>query len=154
MGESLTGTVIAAQITTGNTDNTFSIGDTNLMQGGHHQVETIADRDAITIERRMEGMLCYVISVETDPSNNPSVMEGILYRLVGGITNDNWVVESLSGTSGTSITLNIDKDNRVVKTIFNNPSVGEDGSLQQTGIRIDDNNNLILMAGTKLILDG
>ena len=200
MGESIAGTIIAAQITTGNTDNTFSIGDTNQMQGGHHQVADLVERDAITTERRREGMLCYVISNSPNPSadTDPSVIGGALYRLVGGITNDHWVEVSLSGSSGTSgtsgssgtsglsgtsgssgssgssgidgasgssgtsgtsstggaINLDVTEDNMIVKTIYDDPSAGEDGALEQTGIRIDDDNNLILLAGTKLILDG
>ena len=77
MGQIL-GTVIAAQVTTGNTANTFSIGDTNEMQGGHHSVQTIGDRDAITTERRTEGMTCYVVLTQQ------------VFRLVGGTDNSNW----------------------------------------------------------------
>lgn len=174
MGQSLPGTVIAAEITTGDTDNTFSIGDTNLMKGGLHQVIDLNARDAITTARRAEGMLCYVAYNDPDPSAslNPSDVGPAMYQLIGGTTNDHWVQVFLStssegiagsgeagssgtsGTSGTALVLNATDDNRLVKTVFNDPSAGEDGELQQTGVRIDDDNNLILLAGTKLILDG
>ncbi len=88
MGTPIPGTVIAAEITTGNTDNTFSIGNTNYMQGGHHSVQLIADRDAITSERRLEGMTCWVTSGT-----------GALYRLIGGTNNSNWVQEFAGSSS-------------------------------------------------------
>ena len=72
------GTVVAAPVTTGNTANTFSIGDTNEMQGGHHSVATLTDRNAITAERRREGMTCWVAA------------NSKLYRLVGGTGNSSW----------------------------------------------------------------
>ena len=50
--------------------------------GGHHEVLDIAARDAITTDRRVEGMLVYVTTT------------GMQYRLVGGITNANWVADS------------------------------------------------------------
>lgn len=74
----LPGTVIAAEITTGDTINTFATGDQNLTRGGQHSVATLADRDAITTERRTEGMTCWVVATNR------------AYRLVGGITNSNW----------------------------------------------------------------
>lgn len=78
------GTVIAAAITTGDTTATYSIGNTNEMQGGHHQVADIAARDAIPAARRSEGMLCWVIDTQQ------------LFRLVGGIENANWELDPSS----------------------------------------------------------
>lgn len=74
----LPGTVVSAQITTGDTANTFSIGDTNLMQGGHHTVEDLTARNAIPAERRHDGMTCWVRALRT------------MYQLVDGIDNANW----------------------------------------------------------------
>lgn len=74
----LPGTVIAAQITTGDTANTFSIGDTNLMQGGHHTVQTLVNRDEISAARRHDGMTCWVRDL------------GVMYQLVGGTLNTDW----------------------------------------------------------------
>ena len=76
---SIEGTIIASPITTGHTDNQFPIGDTNEMRGGHHSVSTIQDRNAISALRRAQGMTCWVVSQQ------------IVYRLVGGIENTNWV---------------------------------------------------------------
>jgi len=47
-------------------------------RGGIHSVDTIPNRDAITTERRSEGMLSFT-------KNNES-----MYALLGGITNDKW----------------------------------------------------------------
>lgn len=76
------GTLVASKITAGNTLDTFSIGDTAEMGGTPKQVADITARDAITTERRTEGMTCWVI----DESNE--------YRLVGGIANANWTLYS------------------------------------------------------------
>lgn len=99
------GTIVAAQITTGNTANTFSIGDTNEMQGGHHSVATLVDRDAITTERRVEGMTCYVTATVTT------------YQLQGGITNANWV--ALSFVTGGNLSIEF----RANPVAINDPSV-------------------------------
>lgn len=79
------GTIVAAPITTGHTDNTFPIGDSNEMLGGHHAVANVIARNAITTLRRIEGMTCWVVDQQK------------LYRLVGGIDNSNW--EDASGTT-------------------------------------------------------
>ena len=84
------GTVISAQITTGDTANTFSIGNTSEMQGGHHSVATLTDRDNISDERRLEGMTCYVTAIQKE------------YRLVGGTNNADWQEVTFSGTSSGS----------------------------------------------------
>ena len=47
-------------------------------RGGIHSVDAISNRDAITTERRSEGMLSFT-------KNNES-----MYALLGGITNDKW----------------------------------------------------------------
>ena len=73
------GTVVSAKVTTGNTGNTFPIGDTSEMAGTPKQVADATARDAIPAERRTQGMECWVVG------------EGKKYRLVGGIANGDWV---------------------------------------------------------------
>lgn len=75
---SIPGTIVAAPITTGHTDNTFPIGDANEMLGGHHAVANVAARNDIPPQRRVEGMTCWVVN------------EQKLYRLVGGVENTHW----------------------------------------------------------------
>lgn len=85
---SIPGTVVAAKITTGDTVNTYAIGDCNEMQGTVHSVADATARDAITSDRRREGMLCYQIDNEKT------------YQLVGGTANTDWVEYSASPSGG------------------------------------------------------
>jgi hypothetical protein len=71
--------------------DTFATHDSIYGKGGHREVADLTARDAVTTERRREGMTVYVVS------------EAKTYRLVGGITNSDWV-EVTGGTGGTSIT--------------------------------------------------
>jgi len=73
------GTLIIAEIRPNDSTDTYPVAHTNEIQGGIHQVTDITARDAITTERRIIGMLCYVIS------------ENKTYQLQGGILNTNWV---------------------------------------------------------------
>lgn len=79
---SIPGTIVAAKVTTGNDANTFSIGDSNEMAGTPKSVGTLTQRDAITTERRVVGMTCWVQD------------EGAEYQLIGGISNTNWVLRA------------------------------------------------------------
>lgn len=99
------GTIIAAKVTTGDTANTFPTMDQNEGQGGHHSVATLVDRDAITTERRVEGMTCYVAATITT------------YQLQGGIANVNWVALSF-GAGG-----NTNTEFRASPVALNDPSV-------------------------------
>jgi hypothetical protein len=81
-----------------------------LGRGGIHTVTNNVLRDAITTERRSEGMLCYVEETES------------VYQLVGGIDNSSWVlVYDISGgeiefniTCPTDYVLVGDSDDRAV----------------------------------------
>jgi len=69
------------------------------INGGHHQVATLAARNSIIVERRQWGMLCTVY-------NDPTSSNNATYQLKRGnysnvITdNQNWVVFSGSGSAG------------------------------------------------------
>jgi len=71
------------------------------INGGHHQVATLADRNAIMVQRRQWGMLCTVY-------NDPLVDNNATYQLKYGhfsnesSDNQNWVVFSGSGGAGGS----------------------------------------------------
>lgn len=56
------GTLVTAPIDTPDSGDRFPTGYANKQAGGHHQVATRAERDAIPAERLVEGMLCYVIA--------------------------------------------------------------------------------------------
>jgi hypothetical protein len=86
------GTLVIATVRPYDSLDAYASSVANEIQGGHHQVADITARDAITTQRRVEGMLVYVISVAT------------MYRLVGGITNDKWV-EFSGGVSSSFFTI-------------------------------------------------
>jgi hypothetical protein len=84
----LLGTIIAAEITSGDTANTWSLGNLNLFQGGHKTASTVSDMNAITNERRLEGMSCWVTTTQQ------------LFRLIGGTNNANWTLDTGGGGGG------------------------------------------------------
>lgn len=67
----------------------FPVAESNDVLGGFHQVSTIEERNAIPIERRVEGLACYVAG---DINVN--------YQLVQGITNDHWEEFAGGGSGG------------------------------------------------------
>lgn len=60
--------------------DTYATHKAQYGYGGHRTVANLTDRDAITEERREEGMTVWVKSTSSE------------YRLVGGIANANWVI--------------------------------------------------------------
>lgn len=54
------GTLVIAPIRPQAVEDTFPSAYSNEVKGGHHQVNTIAERDVIPTPRRLEGMFCYV----------------------------------------------------------------------------------------------
>jgi hypothetical protein len=61
-------------------------------RGGMRSVADNTERDAITSDRRSEGMFVYVL----DPAGDGTV-DATLYTLSGGITNSNWIEVELGG---------------------------------------------------------
>lgn len=93
-GASIPGTIVAAAITTGDTANDFATAFTFEIQGTMKQVPDLTARDAISADRRTEGMFCYV----TGETN--------LYVLEGGTNNANWALWSSPTNSLTLVTVN------------------------------------------------
>ena len=54
------GTLIIAQIRTNDSLDQYPIGNSNDLQGGTHNVTSIAERDATPSSRRLPGMICTV----------------------------------------------------------------------------------------------
>lgn len=79
----LLGTNVAGKIVPFTTDDTYASHEDIYGQGGLMSVADLTARDTITAARRKQGMLVYVIS------------ENILYQLIGGITNGDWITKSL-----------------------------------------------------------
>jgi hypothetical protein len=78
-----TGTIIAAAVRPAASEDSYASAFANEIKGGFHSVADETARDAITEDRRQEGMLCYVIADDK------------IYQLVGGITNEDWVEYSV-----------------------------------------------------------
>lgn len=78
MPNNTSGTLITAPIRPQGELDTFPVAYSHEIKGGFKTVSTIAERDAIPIERRTENMFCY--SKENDT----------IYKLVDGVQNINW----------------------------------------------------------------
>lgn len=74
------GVPIAGFMTTTDDVDIYPTHLDELGKGGLHSEQDIIGRDAITPERRSEGMLCYIID------------DLALYQLSGGIDNINWLL--------------------------------------------------------------
>jgi hypothetical protein len=82
------GTLIIAPVRPQSDQDAYPTAFAAELLGGHHEVLTLLDRNAIPAERREEGMTCWV--VETDQ----------MYVLSGGIDDLNWLEFSTQGASG------------------------------------------------------
>ena len=79
------GTIIGAEVTAATDQESFAYTDANFCRGGYHAYATLAERDAITPERRLLFAPVYVHAT------------GKTYRLVGGLTNTHWVEDVVPG---------------------------------------------------------
>ncbi len=82
------GTLITSPIRPHGSGDEFPVAFANELKGGYYSVSTVEDRDAIPMERRMEGMMCHVISTYK------------FYVLSAGIDNANWQEVAIGGGSG------------------------------------------------------
>ncbi len=83
----LTGTIITSKLVPTDSLDQFATHDADYGRGGHRTVQTLAERDAITMPRRKIGMLVTVVD------DNYS-----MYQLIGGIENNNWTKYTIGGT--------------------------------------------------------
>lgn len=92
------GTLISSSIRPNNPLDPIASAYSNELLGGHHTYETMAERDAIIIERRQWGMLCTVYN-DSSPSNNTTYI--LQYNNVDTdlMNNANWIEYSISGDS-------------------------------------------------------
>lgn len=70
---------VTGTITTTDTEDSYATHIAELGKGGYRVVETLADRDVISSDRRTEGMLVYVLA------------DSAMYQLIDGVDNVNWV---------------------------------------------------------------
>lgn len=62
------------------TSDTYAVTDEHYNRGGYRSVLTVSERDAITPDRRKEGMVVCITS------------SFLYYTLIGGILNQHWVL--------------------------------------------------------------
>lgn len=123
-------TNVAAGIAPFSTEDKYETHTDIWGKGGYRSVETIADRDNITEQRRKEGMLVGVKS------------EDKIYKLKGGVTNDDWAELDLGGNSEGLIQALEDRvDEEVIKPTGLQLKEKSDGSYELT-FSYSDNQNL------------
>lgn len=95
--------------------DTFPVTDPKWGLGSLRTVADITERDAITSQRRQEGMVVYVVS------------ESAYYNLKGGITNSDWnLIEYLSDVAtGDTTTDDVTFDRRIVYNSSSSPATGD-----------------------------
>lgn len=87
----LQGTLVASKIVPTDSLDTFATHDEKYGRGGFRSVADIIERDAITPERRREGMLVYVTN------------EDKFYQLTNGIDDTNWTEKISNVQSNSSV---------------------------------------------------
>lgn len=83
----LYGTLVADKVVPTDTQDTFATHEDIYGQGGYRSVANTTERDAISAERRKEGMLVKVIA------------DAKTYELKGGVLNTHWVEFQLGQSS-------------------------------------------------------
>lgn len=101
------------------------------VNGGHHQVATLVNRDAIIVQRRQWGMLCTVYNDSTSANNATYQLK---YGYNNGSTdtmdNANWVVFSGGGVAGGSSNWS----DPVISVTFSTPGYSVDGDRYLVGL--------------------
>jgi len=101
MSNKIKGTVlVSGQIAPSHENDLYPTHEDIFGKGGYSVVNDIADRNAISDERRKEGMAVYVKEVDGKDETVAKV-----YVLQGGIENTNWVEWPFGSGSGSSITV-------------------------------------------------
>jgi hypothetical protein len=88
------GTLVAAPITTPASEDTFPTHFANQGKGGMHHAATIAERNAIPVDRRQDGMLCSVSGDGIYMLGSDLTTWSRLDSLIStGVSGDTWVVD-------------------------------------------------------------
>lgn len=106
------------------------------INGGHHQVATLVDRNAIIVQRRQWGMLCTVYN-DTTISNNATYQLKYGYSSIDTIDNANWVVFSGGAGGGAGSSKWVDS---VLSVTMSTPGISTDGDRYLVGL--DDASSL------------
>jgi len=116
-----------------NTD-IYPITDSQFNLGGHHEVDTFAERDNISELRRRVGMTCYVGE------------SGLTYQLVSGITNANWVIFGANVVSNVNNGLSLSGDTiQLGGDIIKNTLIGttDSATTYNLSLQMGDSNFII-----------
>lgn len=99
---------VAGFIAPTDSTDTYAVTDENYNRGGYRTVNNTTERDAITTDRRKEGMLVYILSTDE------------YFILKSGILNANWTAWAApaSGGGGTGTTQTFSKTNADTVTMF------------------------------------
>lgn len=84
----LKGTTLASGIVPTDSLDTYATHSAEYGKGGHRSVDTLADRDNISTDRREEGMSVYVKATKST------------YILEDGLTNEFWKIDTSSESTG------------------------------------------------------
>lgn len=112
--------------------DTYPVHDEQYGKGGYRTVADITARNAITSQRRQEGMLVKVLDADGGGTTK-------FYTLKGGIDDINWI-EDLAGAVGTQFKLETADQNMTPATVT--------GDGQDTGLTISvtpANGSLVLV---------
>lgn len=109
-----TGTLVISPVRPQDEADDFPTAYASEILGGLHSVADTTARDAISEERRVEGMMCYVISETKN------------YQLQGGIENTDWV-EFSAGVTELEATGTIDGSNTTFTFIEKPDYIYSDG---------------------------
>jgi hypothetical protein len=104
------------------------------VKGGHHTYETLAERDAIILERREWGMLCTVYNDNVSPSNNKT------YQLKYGSANTNITNVALNNLNwvDSSISSGVEWKDSVISVNLNMPGTPNNGDRYLVGTKPTD----------------
>ena len=108
MGVIKGGVIVTGFIAPTDDTDVYATHDSVYGKGGFREVSTIAERDAITINRRREGML---VAVSGDT----------IYQLYGGIQNTNWAPLKTGSTGGTATSYTYE----IAGSIFGKPRAND-----------------------------
>jgi hypothetical protein len=134
------GTLIIAPVRPQADNDAYPSAFANEIKGGHHQVTSLTERDLITTDRRVLGMLCSVVTISS--SNT--------YQLIGGIDNGNWSEFNVSNTADFS---SIYSDINTISSNFDDRITTLEGNELSSGFGVNITDHKINLSIDNLTID-
>ena len=98
------GTLVAAPVRPASDLDTFPTALASEIRGGHRSVLTISARNAISVDRREEGMTVTVTAdpIHAIPDTSPVQYRHVTYRLGASLLNSDWIDQTaeIEGVAG------------------------------------------------------